>query len=205
MGILNVLLFSFFSWKKNVQRKAFFSVQSNIKTKEAEYFQRDMEAIKTLKYCTSFCLVYNKTRKCRAIERGRCLRTQTHEIFNTSIVLQLVPLGFKPHKKKPKSVIFKIANQDKNDLNINCNGSYTFTVESNDWNTTRNYLHIQFHMQRSLILLNRFRQKYYITWMGKTTCSSQVKKINTIKFHGHMYGVFMTGIILWDIVYSYTT
>lgn len=90
-------------------------------------------------------------------------------------------------------------------MNINCNGSYTFTVESNDWNTTRNYLHIQFHMQRSLILLNRFRQKYYITWMGKTTCSSQVKKINTIKFHGHMYGVFMTGIILWDIVYSYTT
>lgn len=38
--------------------------------------------------------------------------------------------------------------------------------------------------------------------MGKTTCSSQVKKINTIKFHGHMYGVSMTGIILWDIVYS---
>lgn len=32
--------------------------------------------------------------------------------------------------------------------------------------------------------------------------SSQVKKINTIKFHGHMYGVSMTGIILWDIVYS---
>lgn len=89
----------FFFLKKKCTKKSFFSVQSNIKTKEAEYFQRDMEAIKTLKYCTSFCLVYNKTRKCRAIERGRCLRTQTHEIFNTSIVLQLVPLGFKPHKK----------------------------------------------------------------------------------------------------------
>lgn len=86
MGILNVFLFSFFPWKKKCTKKSFFSVQSNIKTKEAEYFQRDMEAIKTLKYCTSFCLVYNKTRKCRAIERGRCLRTQTHEIFNTSIL-----------------------------------------------------------------------------------------------------------------------
>lgn len=162
--------FLFFFWKKNVQRKAFFSVQSNIKTKEAEYFQRDMEAIKTLKYCTSFCLVYNKTRKCCAIERGRCLRTQTHEIFNTSILYyNWFHWDLNP-TKKPKSVIFKIANQDKKDLNINCNGSYTFTVESNDWNTTRNYLHIQFHMQRSLILLNRFRQKYYITWMGKTTC-----------------------------------
>lgn len=32
--------------------------------------------------------------------------------------------------------------------------------------------------------------------MGKTTCSGQVKKINTIKFHGQMYGVFMTVIIL---------
>lgn len=99
VGILNVLLFSFFFLKKKMYKEKLFSVQSNIKTKEAEYFQRDMEAIKTLKYCTSFSLVYNKTRKCRAIERGRCLRTQTHEIFNTSIVLQLVPLGFKPHKK----------------------------------------------------------------------------------------------------------
>lgn len=86
VGILNVLLFSFFFLKKKCTKKSFFSVQSNIKTKEAEYFQRDMEAIKTLKYCTFFCLVYNKTRKCCAIERGRCLRTQTHEIFNTSIL-----------------------------------------------------------------------------------------------------------------------
>lgn len=163
--------FLFFFLKKKCTKKSFFSVQSNIKTKEAEYFQRDMEAIKTLKYCTSFCLVYNKTRKCCAIERGRCLRTQTHEIFNTSILYyNWFHWDLNPTKKTPKSVIFKIANQDKNDLNINCNGSYTFTVESNDWNTTRNYLHIQFHMQRSLILLNRFRQKYYITWMGKTTC-----------------------------------
>lgn len=86
VGILNVLLFSFFFLKKKMYKEKLFSVQSNIKTKEAEYFQRDMEAIKTLKYFTSFCLVYNKTRKCRAIERGRCLRTQTHEIFNTSIL-----------------------------------------------------------------------------------------------------------------------
>lgn len=86
VGILNVLLFSFFFLKKKMYKEKLFSVQSNIKTKEAEYFQRDMEAIKTLKYCTSFCLVYNKTRKCCAIERGRCLRTQTHEIFNTSIL-----------------------------------------------------------------------------------------------------------------------
>lgn len=86
VGILNVLLFSSFFLKKKCTKKSFFSVQSNIETKEAEYFQRDMEAIKTLKYCTTFCLVYNKTRKCCAIERGRCLRTQTHEIFNTSIL-----------------------------------------------------------------------------------------------------------------------
>lgn len=118
MGILNVLLFSFlFFLKKKCTKKSFLSVQSNIKTMEAEYFQRDMEAIKTLKYCTSFCLVYNKTRKCCAIVRGRCLRTQTHEIFNSILYYNWFPWGLKKNNN-PKSVIFKIANQDKNNLNI---------------------------------------------------------------------------------------
>lgn len=207
MGILNVLLFSFlFSWKKMYKEKLSFCPKQ-YSDHGSRALSKRHGSYQNVKILHIFCLVYNnKTRKCRAIERGRCLRTQTHAIFNTSILYyNWFHWDLNPTKKKPKSVIFKIANQDKNDLNINCNGSYTFTVESNDWNTTRHYLHIQFHMQRSLILLKRFRHKYYITWMGKTTCSSQVKKINTIKFHGHMYGVFMTGIILWDIVYSYTT
>lgn len=46
--------FLFFFPEKKCTKKSFLSVQSNIQTMEAEHFQRDMEAIKTLKYCTSF-------------------------------------------------------------------------------------------------------------------------------------------------------
>lgn len=86
MGILNVLLFSFlFSWKKMYKEKLSFCPKQ-YSDHGSRALSKRHGSYQNVKILHIFCLVYNKTRKCRAIEQGRCLRTQTHAIFNTSIL-----------------------------------------------------------------------------------------------------------------------